>query len=41
MEKQAMIKNINRRQLLIGLLGIPAALMELENELRAFRNLAE
>ena len=33
MEKQAMIKNINRRQLLIGLLGIPAALMELENEL--------
>ncbi len=33
MEKQAMIKDINRRQLLIGLLGIPAALMELENEL--------
>lgn len=33
MEKQAMVKNINRRQLLIGLLGIPAALMELENEL--------
>jgi transcriptional regulator with XRE-family HTH domain len=33
MEKQAMIKNISRRQLLIGLLGIPAALMELENEL--------
>src|SRR5712692_1786066 len=33
MEKQAMIKNISRRQLLMGLLGIPAALMELENGL--------
>jgi len=34
MEKQPMIRNITRRRLLIGLLGIPAALMELENELQ-------
>lgn len=30
MEQQEMVKSINRRQLLIGLLGIPAALMALE-----------
>ena len=34
MEKQPMIKNITRRRLLVGLLGIPAAFMELENELQ-------
>ncbi len=33
METQNMIKSIERRQLLIGLLGIPAALLALEGEL--------
>jgi transcriptional regulator with XRE-family HTH domain len=32
MEKQAIIKDISRRRLLVGLLGIPVALMGLENE---------
>jgi ribosome-binding protein aMBF1 (putative translation factor) len=32
MEKQAMIKDLSRRRLLIGLLGIPAVLMGLEHE---------
>jgi len=32
MEKQPMIKDVSRRRLLVGLLGIPVALMGLENE---------
>jgi len=34
MEGQAVIKNVNRRRLLVGLLAIPAALMGLEDEQR-------
>ncbi len=34
MEGQAVIKNVNRRRLVVGLLAIPAALMGLENERR-------